>query len=534
MLDAINKDSIYCLRISDKNTTGLKEAFKDDETSSFYLLTHGSGLTSKYGESGGSKGVGKYACFVASAFKTVFYSSMNEAGEEGFLGISKLCSTISKDDPTDKTQGIGYYSSDVKNLPIPGQLSLQPGYKRTEPGTDIYILGFDATEDWKKQIVTMVLDSFMVAIVFGELNIKLDNMEINKDTVGALINSGYITNNKKNIKAQYDLLTGSDVYTETLSFPEIGDIKVLLKTYKREDADSATKQCVMVRYPHMKIRTMNKVSSVPCSAMCIIEQGPFNKSLIKIENPQHTNWEINRLKGSLKMEMQNRLNILEEGILNYIADTLSLGMEDESDIEGAGDYLPSANNGDFGEEKVIVTEKPIVIPKRRARIKDTNPVAESDDGSESDVVDIGDFDDNGDDTNQPSGHNKGTGGDVHETGDVTGHTDEGDKDILRSAPLKGMKYTTFMTNKEKGEQIISFTSLYSIEKAELHLLYRDDSAGKYKSEIKSADINNVQAKVEDGIIKDINLKLGKNYTIKAITDLHDYYRIEVAMYESKK
>src|SRR5574344_617347 len=108
MYEAINKDKIYCLRISDKNTTGLKDAFKDDESSTFYLLTHGSGLTSKSGESGGSKGVGKFACFVASAFKTVFYSSVNEAGEEGFLGISKLCSTISKDDPTDKTQGIGY------------------------------------------------------------------------------------------------------------------------------------------------------------------------------------------------------------------------------------------------------------------------------------------------------------------------------------------------------------------------------------------------------------------------------------------
>lgn len=534
MYEAINKDKIYCLRISDKNTTGLKDAFKDDESSTFYLLTHGSGLTSKSGESGGSKGVGKFACFVASAFKTVFYSSVNEAGEEGFLGISKLCSTISKEDPTDKTQGIGYYSSDPRNLPIPGQLHLQPGYARNEPGTDIYILGFDESDDWKKKIITMILDSFMVAIVFGELTIKLDTMEINKDNVGALIDSGYITNNKKNIKAQYDLLTGNDVYRETLTFPEIGDVKILLKPYKREEADEGTKQCVMVRYPHMKIKTMKKVSSVPCSAMCIIEQGPFNKSLIKIENPQHTDWELNRLKGALKVEMSNRLKTLEDGILNYIADTLSLGMEEESDIEGAGDYLPSANNGDFGEQKTIITEIPIVVPKRRAKIKDTNPVAEANDGSEADVVDIGDFDDNGDDTHMPSGHNEGHSGDVHTTEETSGHTTEGDKEILRSEPLKGMKYIPFMPNKESGEQIISFTSLYNTENAELHLAYRDDSSGKYVTEILEATINGVSAKVENGVIKNIKMNFGQNYIVKTKTNLRDYYRIEVTMYENKK
>lgn len=535
MLESIDKDTVYCLRISDSNTTGLLKAFKDDESSSFYLLTHGSGLTSKFDEAGGSKGVGKYACFVASSFKTVFYSSLNKDNEEGFLGISKLCSTISKDDPTDKTQGIGYFSSDERNLPIPGQLNLQPGYKREIPGTDIYILGFDGTEDWEKKIITMILDSFMVAIVYGELTVKFDSIEINKDTVGSIIDSGYLTNNKKVIKAQYDLLTAKeDVYRDTLTFPEIGDVKVLLKPYKRNEADEGTKQCVMVRYPHMKIRTMKKVSSVPCSAMCIIEQGSFNKSLIKIENPQHTDWEINRLKGAIKTEMSNRLNTLEEGILNYIADKLSLGMEDKSDIEGAGDYLPSQSNGDFGDEKIIVTEKPIIIPKTRAKIKDINPVFESDDGSESDVVDVGDFDDNGDDTNVPEGNNNGSGGGVHETEIKTGHKEEGDKEILHSAPLKGMKYIVVMPDKKNGEQIISFTSLYNKDNIELHLLYRDDSAGKYKVNIESALVNGNHADVDDGIIKNIKLILGKEYVIKIKTNIHEYYRNEVALYESKK
>lgn len=534
MLDSIEKEQIQCLRISDMNTTGLKYAFRDDETSPFYLLTHGSGITSKNGNSGGSKGVGKFACFVASSFKTVFYSTKNEDGEEGFLGISKLCSTISKDDPTDKTQGIGYYSADVRNLPIDGQLNLQPGYHREEPGTDIYILGFDANEDWEKKIITMILDSFMTAIVFGELLIKINGNVINKDNVGTLLESGYITNNYKGIKAQYDLLTGDDIYREVLSFPDIGDIKVMVKKYKRDEADNATKKCVMVRYPHMKIKTFNKVSIVPCSAMCIIEQGDFNNNLIKIENPQHTDWELNRLNGSVKIEMANCLKTLEDGILNYISELTSLGSEDQSDIEGAGDFLPSSTAGDFGEQKTIVTEKPIFISKTRSKIKDNVGVEDSDDDSNSDIVDIGSADGDGDDVYVPSGKNNGTGGNIHPTDQTQKFDPNGDNEVLRNIPLKGMKYTTFIPNRENGEQIIAFTSLYDVDDAELHLRYRDDSSGVYVINIVEATINGIPAKIENGIIKNIKLKYNENYIVKAKTDLHDYYRIEVVIYENKE
>lgn len=62
-----------CLRISDFNTTGLYGL--KDEDSPWHYLIHGTGLSSKSGSSGGSKGIGKYATFVASAFNTVFYET---------------------------------------------------------------------------------------------------------------------------------------------------------------------------------------------------------------------------------------------------------------------------------------------------------------------------------------------------------------------------------------------------------------------------------------------------------------------------
>ena len=536
MLKSINNEKIKCLRISDKNTTGLGDVFGTTEDSKFYLLTKGSGLTSKIGGKGGSKGVGKFACFVASSFNTVFYSTKNEAGEEGFLGISKLCSTIFKDSPEQRTIGVGYYSGDERNLPIAGQLKLQDNYERTECGTDIYILGFKGVDDWKKKIITMILDSFMVAIMFGELEVKIEEILLNNETIGKLINRDYITTENQliNIRAQYELLTENDVYSENIKLEDYGEIKVLLKAYKKENAGNATKNCVMVRYPHMKIRTLRKISSVPCSAMCIIENSDFNNRLINVENPQHTDWETNRLSGALKTEMDYQINMMEDCILNYVADTLSVGVEDKSDIEGASEFLPSTNNeGDFGENKMVIVEEPIVVPKTRAKIKDVNAITESDDGSESDMPDIGDFDDNGDDTSKPSGHNHDNGGDIHGTEEHTGHRG-GDNEILRTMPLKGMKYIPFIPNKKTGEIIISFKSLYDEKDCQLIISYKDESNQKYKVNISSATINNSDATIKSGNIENINLEIGKEYIIKAQTDMHDYYRIEVAMYANKE
>ena len=47
----------------------------------------------------------------------------------------------------------------------------------------------------------------------------------------------------------------------------------------------ATKKCVMVRYPLMKIKEIKNISHVPCSALCIIPKNTLSELLIKIEIP---------------------------------------------------------------------------------------------------------------------------------------------------------------------------------------------------------------------------------------------------------
>ena len=88
----IQKDTIVCLRISDFNTTGLIGVNNGGDDTPWHYLVHGSGLSEKSETSGGSKGIGKFATFVASYINTVFYSTKTISNEEGYEGICKLCS----------------------------------------------------------------------------------------------------------------------------------------------------------------------------------------------------------------------------------------------------------------------------------------------------------------------------------------------------------------------------------------------------------------------------------------------------------
>ena len=123
------------------------------------------------------KVIGKFATFVASGFNTVFYSTNTLNNEIGYEGICKLCSA--KQPNTDeKTQGIGYYGFSKMNKAIPEQLNIDPTFKRylNNYGTDIYIIGFKNKKNWKKDIISKILDSFISAIVFKSLEVEVDDI----------------------------------------------------------------------------------------------------------------------------------------------------------------------------------------------------------------------------------------------------------------------------------------------------------------------------------------------------------------------
>ena len=112
---AVSKQpKIVCLRISDHNTTGLTGS-REEYNSAWCNLTKSTGASDKSGTNGGSFGIGKFAPYACSAFRTVFYSTADKDGLFAYQGVSRLTSFKNRRQET--TQGTGFYGND-KNSPV--------------------------------------------------------------------------------------------------------------------------------------------------------------------------------------------------------------------------------------------------------------------------------------------------------------------------------------------------------------------------------------------------------------------------------
>lgn len=534
MLKEVGRQKIQCLRISDFNTTGLLGVSSREETP-FYLLTKGSGLSNKIGTSGGSKGIGKYASFVASSFNTVFYSTLTKNGESGYIGICKLCSTTMPNSDQ-KTQGIGYFGNDEKNNPILEQANIDPLFKRTTYGTDIYILGFKNEDIWVKEIITKVLDSFLSAIYYNDLEVIVNEIKINKDTLKDIVYNDDLIIKKlqSSIRSQYILLNDISVYKEEISILDYGKVELYLKSFPKEESNLATNECVMIRYPYMKITSLKGISSIPCSAMCIIPNNQLNKILREIENPQHTDWELRRIDDPSKRAEVNAIyRELKTSIVNFVQNKLSLSENDEIDVEGASDYLPSVDNesGLGNNEEITIAEKPKIIKKLKNKVKDKIGIYEDSEGMAL-QPDIGEHEE-GNGSPVPEGTNTGKSGEPHDSILEEGIAQEGNTDIMKNAQLSGMNYRYFVTDKKFGKYVISFVSLYDEDNCELEMNHLDDAGNKYKTKIINSSINGMNGNIEDGKIIGMQLKNGNKYKIEVETDLDDYYACEVKVYANR-
>ena len=551
MKDWIKKDVIKCLRISDYNTTGLIGVSTNERGKHFYNLTKGIGVSDKYGTSGGSKGIGKFASFVASTTNTVFYSTKTIENEKGYIGISKLRSVpISEEDPDLMTMGTGYYSINKKNEPILEELNLDPDFKRDdkEYGTDVYIIGFNDSEGWMNDIIGKILDSFMVAILKDGFEVKVGDVLINSDTVGSIVNDPelFITRYKlerKDIIAQYELLCeDKNIHSKDIIIGDNNKITVYVKKYNRQNEENATKRCIMVRYPYMKIKHTTGYSYLPYSALCIIHDNNLNEKLRRIENPQHTDWEIKRLNEEPEEKKITRdlMKEMEDAIKDYIREVMKQSDSISTDVEGAGEFLPYQEKSGKGiEDNEFAATNQLddylsASSLRRTSKKKPKIKAPEESGEEYGFdTGFGTGDDEGiilkkeSDTNlEPS-----------ESQDILPKNNigpDGDNTVFKRIPLKSIDFYKVVVDKSKGRFDIIFNSLYDEDNCELQIKMCGESSDKYPINIIAAMLDNEQCKIEKGKIVELKLNKDKRYKIKCKLDINKLFSSEVSLYANRK
>lgn len=533
LFNELQHEYINCLRISDFNTTGLRGINStSSENNQFLALTKGTGVSKKKeGITGGSKGVGKYATFGLSKFSLLFYSTITIDGEKGSIGVAELVSAEIPDgtENPDWTQGIGYYCIDDCNNPSSEILNLDSNFKRSEPGTDIYIIGFKSSDSWKKDVINKLLDSFLVCIYYNKLEIIIDETIINKETLRSIVYSDLLKEKEvPNIVSQYRLISNekNDVQKYDID-TDYGKIDLYVLPLSNEE-NIATHRCSMIRYPYMKIREIKNNCNIMASALCIIGNNTLGKKLLNIENPEHDDWQYERIEDKNdKQEIKNTMKEVEDEIKNYMRKSINSGEIEKLDPVGAGDYLPSVDEGNTDQvTNITENDEQCTISPIKINITTFKRPIQKNDCSYGLSPDIGREGDDGDEMLHPTSSNSGDGND-HIGGNDRSKIDTGDNIINSIKELEGIKYRIIILNKNQGKYRIVFNYIKNIEKCKICFYILDDVGNKEEIKIKTIYYQNKFKNYNDDTF--FNIIKGKN-VIDIETDLKEIFSCEVKIY----
>lgn len=345
---AVSKQkTVPVLRISDFNTTGLVGSNQDYNTP-WQNLVKASGVSDKGGNSGGSFGIGKSAPFVCSDLRTVFYATRDMNGLEAFQGIARLVSFAMKSkflkrDTDNITTGIGYFGENDKNRAIPECQSLDGNFKRHDIGTDVFIIGFTNKPEWEREVITSVLDDFLISVYLGLLEVKVENTLISKKTLPKVIEEYKETAVMP--YNYYQTLVSPAAHVINENFENLGEIELHILIQ-----NGLHRRVMMSRSNGMKVFDQkNFPSAIQFAGICILKGEGANAYFREMENPQHDAWEPERHSKPIeaKKRKQNLFRYIKESILDFGRKTTVA----EVDAEGVGEYLPDNVNPGPGDDK---------------------------------------------------------------------------------------------------------------------------------------------------------------------------------------
>lgn len=531
----LDNDKIYCLRISDFNTTGLTGS-NNPISSNWMNLVKNVGVSDKSSTSGGSFGIGKFASFAFSKLYTVFYNTISVDGLMASQGVAKL-SSYKKDDG-DITLGVGYYGLEEKLDRIPYTFDLDPSFKRKELGTDIFILGFDNhNEQWKDKIIAAIIDNFMLSIIDNKLIVKIDgNRDISKENLKDIFLEKYEKN--KNLYNEY-----TKNYFEILLTSNYECHKFYYSMFQENDAEltlavdtNMKNRVAIIRNNGMKIFDKSNLPKIAFySGILQLKGEVINSFFRKMENPQHDGWSVNRHTD--EKEADKRQRELFEFIRKSIRELVETTSPESVDAEGVGEFLP--DDMDIGtneeatnesitdkiEKELEVKEINSIINKSDISYEEKNGITNSNDGLE-----INDGEDNviiGGDN-----HNDENGGSGSITNGTT--TEEGINNVIKEQLINSAKYRCFYSN---GIYNFIFKTTETLNDVKLHIEISGEQTNK-KTNILFAKRDkkpfNKSLKFEKNIIYLGNINPGENNKIIFKLDEKEEWSLEVKMYADKK
>ena len=521
-------EKIPCLRISDFNTKGLEgsDEYDSKTPTAWSSLVKSSGVSSKTGSAGGSFGIGKSAVYVISKLRTVFYSTLDCYGKKACEGVAKLPSFEwdEFEEEQDKfTSGTGYCSVDKKNSPLTKMLDIGCDFTRDEPGTDIYVIGIYDDDDWKENIIKSVIINFLVAIFEEMLTVIVGETEISSKTLGDLIKK-YEEKDKEltNTSHYYNVLKSGKEPKIISIGDNIGEIGEVELTYNidAKGSENFNRKILICRKNGMKIFEQGNISSSnQFTGICILREENINEFFRKMENPQHNDWEPDRITNKKERDRANKIKKnFKKKIKEEINTSFDIDTSERIDFAGVGRYLSDISELDGNSQKnenldQSITSIKTIIPTLNKNIKgkqerlgainkgDINSYVDYDATEEG----FGGKDSNDD---NPNAQHKGTGY-GEKLGSNEGHNREkegifsSDTNKEEKVFLLPMKSRIFVKDKQNKIYSLSFSSDFNRKNChiEINLLGEQKTKKPIKAKVIDAfDFDNKKYKCSDNKI----------------------------------
>lgn len=331
-----NTQKINVLKISDYNTVGLSGGdSKKDNPGGWYALARSNGSSYKAIDSGGSFGIGKSAPFVASAIRTVFYSTRLENGDVAFQGKTRLSSFEGAFGEIHHGTGqYGFKKESGHGVDAIREYNAIPDlFKRPEQGTDIFIIGYQQTEDWKKRIVESIVESFYVAINENalEVSIKTEGEEIfiNTQTLPEIINQ-FVTD--EDTILFYKTLVDEKHRLFVDDIDQLGQVKMYVRLGEGKRHVQGMRKTLMKIHDFARLRTLND----EYTGIVIVTGDDGNKLLRGLEPPAHDEWDKNRGDD----ESKEALSKLRDWVVSNLRKIANSTKTDVEEIPELSKYLP--------------------------------------------------------------------------------------------------------------------------------------------------------------------------------------------------
>ena len=364
----ISQDSVYVLKISDYNTTGLDGVLKLRGTGWSGLVREKYACNKGHGK-GGSHGVGKFAPYSFSALRTVLYTTKNLAGETAFQGKTVLTS-FEENGQVFHNIGVFGDKNSPSCPPIMDMNDIPVSFRRERVGTDVIVVGFERDENWKEEITVSILQYCFYAIHLGLLTVRITDedqrIELNKSNLEEYLKEyqKWYEENEHTDDFQftaprfYSVLSHSKMQAFPVDFKGMGEITLFLVV----DPDIEGRTIYEMRKFGMGIqedRDWRRINTHFNGLLFATGKGarddtPTNNIdsfLRKCADPAHNEWGAAYYKGKEK-EAKTLLDALHYWIRSCIVAMIPKFDGDSHDAFGLSQFIQNTNNiGDSTEEE---------------------------------------------------------------------------------------------------------------------------------------------------------------------------------------